>query len=95
MIRLLRNAQKVEDAQRNEAIAAAPVQAPIFILGLPRSGTTFLHSLLAADHDNQVPRNWQTIYPGQRPKRSWRCILMRVSWWCTATRSPCWARSRI
>jgi hypothetical protein len=67
MIRLLRNAQKVEDAQRNAAIAAAPVQAPIFILGLPRSGTTFLHTLLAEDHDNQVPRNWQTIYPGERP----------------------------
>jgi hypothetical protein len=66
MIRLLRNAQKVEDAQRVAAIAAAPVPAPIFILGLPRSGTTFLHSLLAEDHDNQVPRNWQTIYPGQR-----------------------------
>ncbi|HEY1856529.1 sulfotransferase family protein [Acidocella sp.] len=67
MIRLLRNAQKVEDAQRNESITTVPVQAPIFILGLPRSGTTFLHSLLAEDHDNQVPRNWQTIYPGQRP----------------------------
>ena len=26
-----------------------------------------MHSLLAEDHDNQVPRNWQTIYPGQRP----------------------------
>jgi hypothetical protein len=68
MIRLLRNAQTVEDAQRNPAIAGAPVQAPIFILGLPRSGTTFLHSLLAEDGDNQVPRNWQTIYPGERPR---------------------------
>ncbi len=67
MLRLLRNAQKVEDAQRNAAIAGAPVQAPIFILGLPRSGTTFLHSLLAEDSDNQVPRNWQMIYPGARP----------------------------
>jgi Sulfotransferase family len=67
MIRLLRNAQQVKDAQRNAAIAAAPVQAPIFILGLPRSGTTFLHTLLAEDSDNQVPRNWQMIYPGQRP----------------------------
>jgi Sulfotransferase family len=68
MIRLLRNAQTVEDAQRSDpAIAAAPVTAPIFILGLPRSGTSFLHSLMAEDHDNQVPRNWQTIYPGPRP----------------------------
>ena len=67
MIRLLRNAQQVEDAQGNASIATAPVQAPLFILGLPRSGTTFLHSLLAEDCDNQVPRNWQTIYPGSRP----------------------------
>ena len=67
MIRLLRNAQQVEDAQRNPSIAAAPVQAPIFILGLPRSGTSFLHSLLAEDRENHVPRNWQTIYPGERP----------------------------
>ena len=41
MIRLLRNAQHIEDAQRDPAIATAPVQAPIFVLGLPRSGTTF------------------------------------------------------
>jgi Sulfotransferase family len=67
MIRLLRNAQQIEDAQDNAAIATAPVQAPIFILGLPRSGTTFLHSLLAEDRDNRVPRNWQTIYPAPRP----------------------------
>jgi hypothetical protein len=67
-IRLLRNAQKVEDAHRaNPALGAAPVTAPVFILGLPRSGTTFLHGLMAEDEENLVPRNWQTIYPGPRP----------------------------
>jgi hypothetical protein len=66
-IRLLRNAQLVEDtlAARPE-LAAAPVDKPIFILGLPRSGTTFLHGLLAADPANLVPRAWQTIYPAPR-----------------------------
>src|ERR1700691_133752 len=34
MIRLLRNAQQIEDAQDNQAIATAPVQASIFILDL-------------------------------------------------------------
>jgi hypothetical protein len=34
-----------------------------FILGLPRSGTTFLHNLLAHDEANRVPRCWQTVYP--------------------------------
>jgi hypothetical protein len=67
-IRLLRNTQRVEDAHRaNPALGAAPIAAPVFILGLPRSGTTFLHGLMALDDLNQVPRNWQTIYPGYRP----------------------------
>jgi hypothetical protein len=67
-IRLLRNAQLVDDTltERPE-LAAAGIEKPIFILGLPRSGTTFLHGLLAADEDNLVPRNWQTMYPAPRP----------------------------
>ncbi|HUW80419.1 MAG TPA: sulfotransferase, partial [Acidocella sp.] len=57
-----------EDAHRaNPALTACPIAAPIFILGLPRSGTSFLHGLMAEDSDNQVPRNWQTIYPAPRP----------------------------
>jgi len=68
MIRLLRNAETVENAHRaNPALGKADIAAPIFILGLPRSGTTFLHDLMAQDDDNRVPRNWQTIYPGPRP----------------------------
>lgn len=66
--RLLRNAQLIEDAHfGNPAIGQAPIAAPIFILGLPRSGTTFLHGLMAEDTANLVPRNWQTIYPAPRP----------------------------
>jgi hypothetical protein len=67
-IRLLRNAEMVLNAHReNPALGASPVAAPLFILGLPRSGTTFLHALLAEDAENLVPRNWQTIYPAPRP----------------------------
>jgi len=67
-LRLLRNAQAIADAHAaRPELAAAPITAPVFILGLPRSGTTFLHELLARDPDNQVPRNWQTIYPAPRP----------------------------
>jgi hypothetical protein len=68
MIRLLRNAAMVQSAHaKHPALAAAAIEKPIFILGLPRSGTSFLHSLLAADPAFQVPRNWQTIYPAPRP----------------------------
>ncbi len=68
-VRLLRNAASIErKLAENPAIAAAPVAAPIFILGLPRSGTTFLHDLLARDAGNLVPRVWQTIYPEPRSR---------------------------
>jgi Sulfotransferase family len=33
------------------------------VLGLPRSGTTFLHNLLADDPGNLTPRCWQTVFP--------------------------------
>ena len=69
MLRLLRNAEQITRAHaKNPALGAAPITAPIFILGLPRSGTSFLHALLAEDVDNAVPRAWQTIYPAPRPK---------------------------
>ena len=31
--------------------------------GPPRSGTTFLHGLLAEDPANRAPRTWEAIYP--------------------------------
>lgn len=40
-----------------------PITKPLFVSGLPRSGTTFLHSLLAEDPANLVPRVWQLIHP--------------------------------
>jgi hypothetical protein len=48
---------------RAPQILAEPIRRPLFIAGLPRSGTTFLQSLLAMDESNQVPRVWQLIYP--------------------------------
>jgi hypothetical protein len=57
-------------------ILEQPIERPIFIAGLPRSGTTFLHQLLAVDAANQVPRVWQLIHPypvlGAAPRRDRR-----------------------
>ncbi len=67
MIRLLRNAALIEQAHAaRPELSRTPVAAPIFILGLPRSGTSFLHTLMAEDSANHVPRAWQTIYPAPR-----------------------------
>lgn len=44
-------------------MALAPIERPIFIIGMPRSGSTFLHELLAEDPKNRVPRVWEVMFP--------------------------------
>jgi hypothetical protein len=50
-------------------VLAAPVERPLFILGLPRTGTTALHGLLACDPACQVLEYWLAAAPGPRPPR--------------------------
>jgi hypothetical protein len=52
---------------QSEAMASVAIQRPIFITGTPRSGSTFLHELLAEDPDNRAPRVWEVMFP--IPKR--------------------------
>jgi omega-hydroxy-beta-dihydromenaquinone-9 sulfotransferase len=40
-----------------------PVKAPIFIIGNPRSGTTFLHNLLTQTEDFVAFKTWHIIFP--------------------------------
>ena len=64
IVRLLCNLLRLRHEELHHPnIPHQSVERPIFITGLPRSGTTFLHRLLALDTANQVPRVWQTIYP--------------------------------
>ena len=70
VVRFLSNLLRLHDEEmRAPEILDQPVANPIFISGLPRSGTTFLHSLLAEDPANLVPRVWQLIHP-YPPKNS-------------------------
>jgi hypothetical protein len=46
-----------------EAMASSPIRRPVFITGMPRSGSTFLHELLAQDPDNRAPRVWEVMFP--------------------------------
>ena len=64
VVRFLSNLLRLRDEEvRAPQILDQPITKPIFVSGLPRSGTTFLHSLLAEDSANLVPRVWQLIYP--------------------------------
>lgn len=74
VVRFLTNLLLIQEAvTRRPDIAEAPIRRPIFIAGLPRSGTTFLHRLMLTDLANRAPAVWETIYPspgmGTREKR--------------------------
>jgi len=56
--------------KRDPAILAGEIRRPLFILGLPRSGTTALHWLLAQDPANQVLEYWIAGAPRPRPPRA-------------------------
>jgi hypothetical protein len=49
--------------------ADVPVDRPIFVTGLPRSGTTALHRLLTADPAHQGLELWLAEMPQPRPPR--------------------------
>ena len=49
--------------------ADVPIERPIFVVGLPRTGTTALHRLLNADPRHQGLELWLTEYPQPRPPR--------------------------
>jgi hypothetical protein len=52
-----------EDLQIYPGIARQEIREPLFIVGLPRSGTTLLHTLLAADPEHRVPLTWEVMTP--------------------------------
>lgn len=52
----------------NRELSGSPIKRPLFILGLPQSGTSLLHDLLAQDPDNRVPMTWETKYPFPPPR---------------------------
>ncbi|MPY79403.1 MAG: sulfotransferase [Actinophytocola sp.] len=65
---------RTEDAwRRHPEHERVPIERPIFVTGLPRTGTTALHRLLSADPRHQGLELWLTAAPQPRPDReSWR-----------------------
>lgn len=62
-------ARLVSEAQWREypEHAEVPIQRPVFIVGMPRTGTTALHRLLTADPANQGLQMWLGHAPQPRP----------------------------
>ncbi len=48
---------------KSEALRTEPIENPVFIVGMPRSGSTFLHELLTEDPRYRAPRVWEVMFP--------------------------------
>ncbi len=48
---------------RSPRIADESIEAPVFVTGLPRTGTTLLHGLLSADPATRAPLTWEVMFP--------------------------------
>jgi hypothetical protein len=67
---LINRLRLVEDRKRHPAIAHETIRRPLFIVGLPRTGSTLLHHLLAQDPASRVPRAWEVMFPSPPPERA-------------------------
>jgi hypothetical protein len=59
----------LEGRRRHREAAYASIRRPVFVTGLPRTGTTALHRLLCVDPRHQGLEHWLTEAPQPRPAR--------------------------
>ena len=71
LVRLLSNRLLLaEERRRHPEIGAEVIDRPLVITGLPRTGSTFLHALLARDPASRAPQVWEVMYPAPPPERA-------------------------
>ena len=68
LIGLLETRLRLEDhRKRHPEVAEQQIVAPMFVLGLPRTGTTVLYGMLAADPAMRSPASWEVARPFPPP----------------------------
>ena len=60
---MVRRLKLVDYLKRNAEVNKVPIRAPVFVLGMPRTGTTFLHRLLSLDPSVRAPLTWELLAP--------------------------------
>ena len=69
LLRYLENRLRLTEYRtQHPEVAEQKIERPIFIVGLPRTGTTLLFNLLAQDLDNRVPLSWEVEWPVPPPE---------------------------
>lgn len=60
----------IKDRKQYPEIANEKIVKPVFIIGMPRTGSTILHDILAQDPRNRAPLTWELMFPSPPPERS-------------------------
>jgi hypothetical protein len=69
----------VKALRENPDIEAQPVVAPISIVGMPRTGTTFLFEMISSDSRFRVPASWEAERPFPHPEKETRFTDPRIA----------------
>src|SRR5712691_3585851 len=70
------------DRQLYPGIARQEIREPLFIVGLPRSGTTLLHTLLAADPEHRAPLTREVMTPSPPTSENEKRRIQRATQSC-------------
>ena len=87
IVSLIENLQYMQrELEASPRIADERIDAPTFIVGLPRTGTTLLHNLMSQDPESRVPLTSEVMYPSRFPNtpegmdRARRLTASRLGW---------------
>jgi hypothetical protein len=67
-------------------IADEPIAAPVFLMGLPRSGTTYIQYLFDRDPRFRLIRTWESLTPSPPPGFDHESALRRKAEWAEKRR---------
>lgn len=82
VVKSLADRLRIEDAIRQRPeVLTRPVERPVFVFGVPRTGTTLMSNLLAADPNRRSALTWEIEFPVPPPttatlKTDPRCLAM-------------------
>ena len=67
--------------QDHPEIAAEPIEDPVFLMGLPRSGTTYFQYLFDRDRRFRLIRTWESSMPSPPPGSDPESVTRRRAAW--------------
>lgn len=79
VLALLETRLRLVEAAKRSALDEEPITRPIFVLGLPRTGTTVLYGLLASNPAMRSPVSWEVARPFPAPVAATRFDDVRIA----------------